>query len=128
MIKKLAFAALMVCLLSVFGNAQAKPEENSVKINASTFFKRSKITVRFIDVVEDSRCPPDAACIWAGNAKIKLEVSYKGKEAKVLEIDTSISKDPIVYRGHTITIESLNFPDAQKGKADYTAVIKIEKH
>ena len=31
-------------------------------------------TVRFVEVVEDSRCPEGVACVWEGRAKIRVEV------------------------------------------------------
>jgi hypothetical protein len=33
------------------------------------------VIVEFKDVVEDSRCPMNARCIWEGNARIAIQVS-----------------------------------------------------
>ena len=30
--------------------------------------------VRFVEVVEDSRCPADVECVWAGRAQVRVEV------------------------------------------------------
>ena len=32
-------------------------------------------SLRFVDVVEDSRCPTGVTCIWGGRAKVRLSVS-----------------------------------------------------
>ncbi|MCP4544192.1 MAG: hypothetical protein GY832_44335 [Chloroflexi bacterium] len=34
--------------------------------------------VEFVEVVEDSRCPTDVVCVWAGRARILIRVSSSG--------------------------------------------------
>lgn len=50
--------------------------------------KKEKLTVKFVSVVEDSRCPEGATCVWQGNAKISLLVGKKGKSSKTVELNT----------------------------------------
>ena len=42
--------------------------------------------IRFAEVLEDSRCPSDVTCVWAGQAKIKIEILENNKviEEKIL--------------------------------------------
>jgi len=40
--------------------------------------------VKFVQVLEDSRCPVETACIWEGNARIQIAV-----DATVMELNTS---------------------------------------
>ena len=35
-------------------------------------------TLRFVDVVEDSRCPKETTCVWEGRAKVHLSASAPG--------------------------------------------------
>lgn len=44
--------------------------------------------VRFESVVEDSRCPVDVNCVWAGNAEIVLEVVKDGEEPAFMHLNT----------------------------------------
>lgn len=39
--------------------------------------------VTFEAVPEDSRCPVDAVCIWAGNARVALRVSSAGVDSSL---------------------------------------------
>jgi hypothetical protein len=39
--------------------------------------------VTFDAVTEDSRCPTDAVCVWAGNARVSLRVSAAGTDSTV---------------------------------------------
>jgi hypothetical protein len=40
-------------------------------------------TLTFEAVPEDSRCPIDAICIWAGNARVSLRVTETGKDSSI---------------------------------------------
>src|SRR5882672_10036739 len=46
--------------------------------------KREGLQIKFVEVKEDSRCPADVKCVWAGNAAVRLEVSIRGKGRKSL--------------------------------------------
>jgi hypothetical protein len=37
--------------------------------------------LRFVDVVEDSRCPEDVTCVWGGRAKARFAISGPDEEA-----------------------------------------------
>jgi hypothetical protein len=46
-------------------------------------------TVTFESVAEDSRCPADVVCVWAGNARVRLRVGEAGRDTTVA-VNTSI--------------------------------------
>lgn len=50
------------------------------------------IRVKPLAVLEDSRCPVDATCVWAGRVRLRVAVSGAGEQ--VMEID-----QPIVLPG-----------------------------
>jgi len=39
--------------------------------------------VTFTAVTEDSRCPTDVVCVWAGNARISLRVTAAGTDSAI---------------------------------------------
>ena len=47
--------------------------EGTLRVGASTAVKGEDITVRFVQVSEDSRCPRDTQCTWAGEVTLELE-------------------------------------------------------
>jgi len=67
---------------------------------------RSRITVKFVSLIEDSRCPDDAQCIQAGNATIKVLVS-KGGESRTLEMNTNLGAKGDTFEGYAIYLTSL---------------------
>src|SRR5213595_3393904 len=48
----------------------------------------TSLRITFTAVENDSRCPADVTCVWAGNAAVKLELSGLGK-AKSVTLNTS---------------------------------------
>ena len=55
---------LMVCMALVI---QAKPQAGeiiTVKVENEAKAAKSKLTVRFTELVEDSRCPKGTNCVW----------------------------------------------------------------
>jgi hypothetical protein len=46
--------------------------EGSLRAGASTGVKGESIEVTFVAVTEDSRCPKDTTCAWAGEVKTTL--------------------------------------------------------
>ena len=50
--------------------------------------KGGDFTVEFSSVIEDSRCPMNARCVWEGNARIALKVR-ESTRSQVIELNTS---------------------------------------
>jgi len=48
----------------------------------------SGLEVRFQGVLEDSRCPENARCMWAGNARVALRVGAEGEAGESLVLNT----------------------------------------
>ena len=40
----------------------------------------SSITVTPLDLIEDSRCPAEAECIWAGRVRLTVRLEQRGQE------------------------------------------------
>ena len=88
------------------------------------------LRVEFTSVVEDSRCPKGAECIWEGNARLRLRVSADGKEPAALELGTNLDPRSASYQGYQITLERLApYPAAgQKLDAEsYVATLTVRK-
>ncbi len=60
---------------------QLAPAERAV-------FGPSKLDIEFVRVVEDSRCPSDVTCVWAGEVKVQLSSRTGGAEAVQHELTT----------------------------------------
>ena len=98
------FLAIMVLgSSSIFAK---NAETVSVRLGQSRTADDGKISVKFLSIVEDSRCPMNARCVWAGNAKIKLTIS-KGKSAKTVELNTGTGVKTVTVSGYKFQIAEL---------------------
>lgn len=108
----------------------SKPESVSVQIHKEKRLPRSRVTIKFVELIEDSRCPRGVQCIWAGNAKIKVSVKRGASAAKVFEMDTNGPKNTITHSGYKITFTGLTPYPAENIRIDrngYVASFSIEK-
>jgi hypothetical protein len=116
--------ALGACAATQSGKIGDQPavglgQEFTLTLGESIGMSGKQAIIEFSKVIEDSRCPMNARCIWEGNAKIALEIkefSAADGKGKVLEV-----------LGSTIELNtSSRFPTRQK-VSDFTLeLIRLE--
>jgi len=92
---------ILVVLAAVLVGCGGPTEVNidqdfTLGIGESVTIENTGITITFEDVLEDSRCPINAACVWAGNARIQLAVNTPARHV-VLQT-RSDSNYAVVYQ------------------------------
>ncbi len=129
---KKTFLALILTL--VCGTAlqlSAQPNQQiTVLINRQNTIVNKKLTIRFLSLVEDSRCPTDTNCIWEGNAKIKIKVSNSKGVSKIFEINTNTQAQTVSFAGYEIKLTDLNPRPATNiriNRNGYTATFTVRK-
>lgn len=65
------------------------PPVIAVKLMLGKKVVLSKTEISFEAVIEDSRCPKDVSCIWAGQATIKVRIKPQGSPSEIREITFS---------------------------------------
>lgn len=63
--------------------------EVTLRVGQERRVASGRVRIKLISVTNDSRCPENARCVWAGNAKVKVQVRVRGGETRVLELNTS---------------------------------------
>lgn len=118
-----ALAILAVMTIVVFSKDS---QEIQIKQGEQRSADRGRLTIKFVSIVDDSRCPLNVQCVWAGNAKITIAVS-KGKAApKFVEINTALKPTAIKLYGYTITLEGLTQNDpTMMGPFDRPLVVTL---
>ncbi len=126
--KVLVFTLLAV--LAFAGSAAARQGDTvSLKIGQQRTVKPSKVRIKFLSVVEDSRCPTDVNCIWAGNAKIKVLVSTS-RNSREFEINTNLGPQGNQVDGWAINLVELTPSPTSKGapsKGSYRAKFTVTR-
>lgn len=59
-------------------------EEFDLALGETVLIKPESLTISFKDVTEDSRCPLNVQCIWAGRVSIQLEIIHNNRELAVV--------------------------------------------
>ena len=57
-------------------------QDFDVRIGETVAIADEPLTLTFEQVVEDSRCPTNTTCVWAGTAVIRLGASRRGHRAR----------------------------------------------
>jgi hypothetical protein len=104
-------------------------ESEKVVIKLGESVTKFDQNIKFVDVLEDSRCPKGVHCIWAGNAKISIEVG-QNNQTKKIELNTLLEPQEDFVSGYKIRLVGLSpYPEEGKqiNKAQYTASLEISK-
>ena len=124
---------LSFLFISAIGFSQDKPIEVPkilVKVALGKTVQFKKASVKFLNVLEDSRCPLDVTCIWEGQAKVLVEVIETGKEPQQVELlyGKRINKDIFASEGYTLKGIALSpYPSSDIiGKMNYSILVSEE--
>jgi hypothetical protein len=105
--KGLVASLILILGLGIIpASAARRAESISVQVNKEKRFPKAKLSVRFVELVEDSRCPTDTNCVWAGNAKIKIRVTGHGRSHD-FTLDTNGQNQAVVTEGYSIKLVGL---------------------
>ena len=93
----------------------------------------NNMSVTLLKVVSDSRCPIGVTCIWAGEAKVLVEVITNGKKEKkeVFITSNGLTKSTsfIASDGefNINAIDLLPYPEVGKAVSEYVLKISVTK-
>lgn len=95
---------LGACAQAAGESAPAAPDGSSgwIALGESADFG---LRVRPVDIVEDSRCPSDAVCAWAGTLRLHTHVSWADGVQQRLE--TLTLNEPIDIAGGKLTLSGV---------------------
>ena len=80
--------ALVACKSGGAAASRAASLDQEIQLapNERAVFDSHGLTVEFVRVVEDSRCPTDLTCVWAGEVKVQLSTRIDATAAEQHEI------------------------------------------
>ena len=127
-------AAILTCLALAGCGAAPARESQSVELGAqftlapgaTASVKNAGIEVTFVAVTEDSRCPRDVTCIWAGEVKVQLEIQRRRRMRRRLEILEGGSTVAGAYRVTLVRVEPQPMSTARIAPQDYRATLKVD--
>lgn len=83
-------------------------EDVSIGFNSTIIVETSngQMDVKYLELLEESRCPPGVTCVWAGFVKIKLKLD----DDQYVELglgETAV--DSVLYNNHVIKLLSVEY-------------------
>ncbi len=130
----------IIILFSSFAFGQddaAETPKIAIKVSKGETVVIKGVSIKFVEVVEDSRCPTGVDCIWAGRAKVKVTVTTNAKtEEKILifgEVRPGEEESTNLYSSSQFAINGLKltpYPNAKSvGKIEnYVLLVCEEKN
>ncbi len=117
---------------------QEKPQNNIVRLKEkeNIFLKNEQLNATFKKVKQDSRCPMNARCIWAGNATAVIELMSTTSRPSTFELSIGDLKNNLTnsvnFSGYKISLENLYPSNSteetfEKLKGKYIIDLKVEK-
>jgi hypothetical protein len=108
---------------------QSVSERVELRVRASSVVPGTRLTLTFVSVRDDSRCPTGVTCIWEGDAIVRLRAELAGEAPAQLELHTNsrFSQEGTVG-ALTVTLVSLDpYPEVDKPIAQdaYSATLQI---
>jgi hypothetical protein len=134
----MSFLTLAAMVLSV-GCADAPPprpqptapsEQVTLAPGEQVTVLGDRLTLRFDEVVSDSRCPTSEQCVWAGRAEVALTATAKGTSASYRVFAPGASPNGVVHEDVYIELVRLDpHPKTSRGipKDQYRASFQIRR-
>jgi hypothetical protein len=105
-------------------------QEFSLQIGQEIVVRGEDLTLAFLAVTEDSRCPEGAMCIWAGNGKILVELTKLGAGTVSAGLNTYLEPKKLSYSNYQIYLKELRpYPrvDGRISIDEYAATLVVTK-
>ena len=128
-------AALLACLALGGCGASSNPETKTIAPGAeitlapgvAVAVKTTGMTVRFVAVIDDSRCARDTTCVWAGEVRALLEIHESSQAASRVELLEGSSTVAGGCRVTLVRVEPQPISTARIAPQDYRATLKFDK-
>lgn len=99
-----------------------------LRVGERVIMRKTRLSLRFLPVRDDSRCPSDVTCVWAGNARVQL-LATNGRETKTITLNSNISAPSPAdgsFAGYTVKLVNLNpYPLSKRRIAPGGYVVRL---
>jgi hypothetical protein len=128
MIRTWCVSILIAVALAACGRGGAATLNEPIQLAPGEWanFATEKLEVQFAGIDEDSRCPNDVTCVWAGEVVVRLTLRRDSRNKEVSVKETQ----GLAVDGYTISILQVLPPRASSGPlapADYRVTLKITR-
>lgn len=108
--KKTLCILAIICSAFVYGQKETPVEvpKIAIKVTLGESITLGEATITFKEVLEDSRCPKDVNCFWAGRIRILVDIEKEGVKTDQTELifgktREGESESKVIYRKDRVT-------------------------
>jgi hypothetical protein len=132
------FLLILATLLPACGSTPARVEarlgeEFTLAIDQEASLQEAGLSLKFLGVAEDSRCPSKVQCAWSGRAVISLvaqKEQQKPLDFTLITIHSPDKTDQTIVEGYQITLKAIEprpeLPDQPVPAENYRATLIVE--
>jgi hypothetical protein len=105
-------------------------QEFTLPVGKTASIADENLSIKFVEVTADSRCPSDVVCVQAGEAKCQVLIKYLGSVSSVVLTQNGSMLSQQVFSNYVLNFKLEPYPvSTQKiNPADYKLVITINKN
>lgn len=89
-------------------------EEFDLRSSETAYIADTRLSIRADSVPEDSRCPENAVCVWAGNARVSLTLR-DGTNSSAAELNSTLEPHAVTRWGYTFRLVDVR-PNPRAGQ------------
>jgi hypothetical protein len=78
-------------------------DEFDLRVNETAYIADTRLSIQVVAVPEDSRCPTDVVCAWAGNARISLALR-EGTSAETADVNSTLQPRAVTRFGYEVEL------------------------
>jgi len=132
----LSFITVLVLPLAACGSAPAQVnadlgEEFSLSIGQTAIIRGQALQITFEDVIEDSRCPSDVTCIWAGRVSCIIKIVEDSSPYRMALTEPGLTAQYAseTYREYQLAFHVIPYPEAGQSiqKGEYRLQLIVNK-
>jgi hypothetical protein len=135
MMKHAIFAAALLVLAACATQSDAQAGPRVTVVGDTTFLELPlgssavvhELSITFDAVNEDSRCPSDVQCVWAGNAAIRLTLAVADATEEVV-VNSTVEPNQVSFASYTIGYRDLSPYPRSGPSASIDHVARIAVH
>ncbi len=90
-------------------------DEFDLRVNETAYIADTRLSIQVVAVPEDSRCPTDVVCVWAGNARVSLALR-EGPNAEGGDVNSTLQPRTLTRLGYGVELIDVR-PGPRSGQA-----------
>lgn len=138
---RVSMLMLAIFLAGITGCSRDDDDVNKIRAEIGAFvnipagetalISSDKLYIKFDSIISDSRCPTGVVCVWAGEAKAKIQMKLNGQISDIVLTDNggTDGMSQSTFGSYKLSFQIKPYPraDVTTAASDYILYIKLDK-